>query len=95
MHPPLRVVLPDPERARSLGRALEPLGVELDALDGHYELSIELVDGNPESRVVDVLGVIDRWLLAGDLPYVQVYLNGAVHTINSPREAPQPPPPVE
>ena len=84
MHPPLRVVLPDEARARSLRRALQPFGVEVEAVDGHYEVRVELIDRNPESRVVNALDVIDRWLLTGELPFVQVYLDGTLYTINSP-----------
>ncbi len=89
MHPPLRVVLPDEARARSLRHALEPIGVEIVAVDGHYEVSVELIHPNRESSVVNALGVIDHWLTTGDLPFVQVYLDGAVHTITSPVGAPQ------
>ena len=88
MHPPLRVVLPDEARARSLRDALEPFWVEIDAVDGHYEMSIELVDRDPDSRVVNALGVIDRWLMTADLPFVQVHLDGAAYTITSPAGAP-------
>ena len=89
VHPPLRVELPDEARARSLRRALEPFEVEIEAVDGHYEVSVELIDRNPESRVVNALDVIDHWLMTGDLSFVQVHLGGAVYTINSPVGAPQ------
>jgi hypothetical protein len=89
VHPPLRVVLPDEEGARSLRRALEPFGVEIEAVDGHNEVSIELIDLHPESRVVSALDVIDRLLMTGDLPFVQVHLDGALYTISSPVGAPQ------
>ena len=84
MHPPLRVVLPDEARARSLRRALEPFGVEIQAVDGSYEVLVELVERNPERRVVNALDVIDRWLLNGDLPFVRVHLDGTLYTINAP-----------
>jgi hypothetical protein len=87
-------VLPDEACARSLRRALEPFGVEIEAVDGNYEVSVALIDQNPESRVVSALDVIDRWLIAGDLPFVQVHLDGAIYTISSPveqRKAEEPP----
>jgi hypothetical protein len=88
VHSPLRVVLPDEASAHSLRRALEPIGVEIENVDGHYEMSVELVDHDPESRVVNALGAIDRWLTTGELLFVQVHLDGAVYTITSPVGAP-------
>jgi hypothetical protein len=82
-------VLPDEASAHSLRRALEPIGVEIESVDGQYEVSVELVDHYPESRVVNALGVIDRWLTTGELPFVQVHLDGAVYTITSPVGAPE------
>ena len=82
VHSPLRVVLPDEP-------ALEPIGVEIESVDGQYEVSVELVDHNPENRVANALGVIDRWLTTGELPFVQVHLDGAVYTITSPVGAPE------
>ena len=89
MHSPLRVVLPDEPSAHSLRRALEPIGVEIESVDGQYEVSVELVDDYPESRVVNALRVIDRWPTTGELPFVQVHLDGVVYTITSPVGAPE------
>lgn len=89
VHPPLRVVLPDEARARSLRAALEPFGVEIEPVDGHYEVSVELIDRNPDGRLVSALSAIDRWLIAEDLPFVQVDLDGAVYTISSSVGAPE------
>lgn len=80
-------MLPDETRARSLRDALEPFEVAIEAVDGHYEMSIQLVDRDPDSRVVNALGVIDRWLMTADLPFVQVHLNGAACSITSPAGA--------
>jgi hypothetical protein len=82
-------VLPDEARARSLRHALKPIGVKIEAVDGHYELSVEPTNHNAESRVVNALSVIDHWLTTGDLPFVQVHLDGTVYTITSAAGAPQ------
>ena len=62
---------------------------EIETVDGHYEVTVELIETNPERRVVNALNVIDDWLTSGDLPFVQVHLDGAVYTISSPVGAPQ------
>jgi hypothetical protein len=84
MHPPLRIDVPDEERATSLCRALQPHDVEAHAVDGHFEVRVDLIERNPEHRVGRVLTAIDQWLLTADLPYVQVHLDGSSHTLHPP-----------
>jgi len=84
MHPPLRIEVPDDLHATTLRRQLKPFGVETIAVDGHYEVHVELIDRNPERRVTSALNAIDTWLLAAGLPSVQVHLDGNTYTIHAP-----------
>ena len=84
MHPPLRIQVPDDLHATTLRRQLKPFGVETIAVDGHYEVHVELIDRNPERRVTSALNAIDTWLLAAGLPSVQVHLDGNTYTIHAP-----------
>jgi hypothetical protein len=85
MHPPLRIELPDEAHATALRRQLQPFDVETFAVNGHFEVRIELLDRNPERRVTDALNAIDLWLLSVDLPYVRVHLDGSTYTLHAPR----------
>lgn len=84
MHPPLRIEIPDRSHATTLRRHLHPFGVDTVAVDGHYEIHVELIDRNPETRVTKALHAVDRWLLTADLPSVQVHLDGNTYTIHAP-----------
>lgn len=84
MHPPLRIELPDESRAESLRRLLQQFDVQTVAVNGSFEVRIDLLDRNPEARVVDALNVIDRWLLTAELPYVRVHLDGSTYTLHAP-----------
>lgn len=84
MHPSLRIELPDESRAESLRRLLQPFDVETVAVNGSFEVRIDLMDRNPEARVVDALNVIDRWLLTAELPFVRVHLDGSTYTLHAP-----------
>jgi hypothetical protein len=84
MHPPLRVELPDEAHAESLRRLLRPFDVETVPVNGSFEVQIDLLDRNPEARVVDALNTIDRWLLTAGLPYVRVHLDGSSYTLHAP-----------
>jgi hypothetical protein len=83
MHPPLRVEVPDETQAAALRRLLQPYGVEAVAVNGHFEVRIELIDRNPESRVVDALNAIDRWLLTAGIPFVRVHVDGSSYTLHA------------
>jgi hypothetical protein len=85
MHAPLRVELPDEAHAESLRRLLRPFEVETVAVDGGLEVQIDLLDRNPEARVVDALDVIDRRLLSAGLPSVRVHLDGSSYTLHAPQ----------
>jgi hypothetical protein len=84
MQPPLRIELPDLAHADALRRHLQPFGVETVAVNGHCEIRIELIDRNPERRVVDALNAIDLWLLSSGLTSVRVHVDGSSHTLHAP-----------
>lgn len=88
--PPLRVEVPDETFARSLIRQLRPLEAESIAVDGYYEVGIELRERNPEQRVVRALSSIDAWLQQSGLPSVRVHVDGCSHTLHV-LPAPAPP----
>ena len=84
MHPPLRIEVPDDLNATTLRRELKPFGVEIIAVDGHYEVQVELIDRNPEQRVTSALNAIDAWLVTAGLPSIQLHLDGDTYTIHAP-----------
>jgi hypothetical protein len=84
MHPPLRIEVPEPTLAEDLRRQLQPFDVETVAVDGYTEVRINLTQRNPEARVVDVLNVVDAWLLAVGVPSVRVHLDGNSYTLHAP-----------
>ena len=53
-------------------------------MNGGFEVRIDLLDRNPEVRVVDALNTIDRWLLTAGLPFVRVHLDGSSYTLHAP-----------
>ena len=83
-HQPLRIEVPDEAHAAELRRRLQPFDVETVAVDGRVEVRIELLDLNPESRVVNVLNAIDGWLPAAGLEFVRVHLDGSTYTLHAP-----------
>jgi hypothetical protein len=85
LHEPLRIEIDDPERAESLRRALALFHADLVRLDGHAEVTVELIAGNPEPRVTDALHAIDQWLARTGTPSVRVHLDGQVYTLSAPR----------
>ena len=84
MHPPLRIEVPDELHATTLSRQLQPFGVDTIAVDGRYEVQVELIARNPERRVTSALNAIDTWMLTAGLPSVQVHLDGTAYTIHAP-----------
>jgi hypothetical protein len=82
MQPPLRIEIPDEQRAVSLRRSLQPHDVETKAVDGHFEVRVDLIKRNPESRIGNVLSAIDQWLQNADLPFVQIHLHGIPYTLH-------------
>jgi hypothetical protein len=84
MHPPLRIEVPDERHAESLRRHLQPFDVETVAVDGHCEVRVELVEINPERRIVNALGGIDAWLATVDIPSVRVHLDGSSYMLHGP-----------
>ena len=84
MHPPLRIELPDAAQAESLRRLLQPFDVETVPVNGHVEVRIQLLDRNPERRVVDALNAIDLWLLGAGMSFVRVHLDGSSYTLHAP-----------
>ena len=81
MHLPLTIEVPDEQRAVSLRRSLKPHYVETQAVDGHFEVRVNLMKHNPESRMGKVLNAIDQWLQNADLPFVEIDLHGSPHTL--------------
>jgi hypothetical protein len=83
-HQPVRIEVPDETHAAGLRRRLQPFDVETVAVDGRIEVRIELLDLNPERRVVDVLNAIDSWLPTAGLAFVRVHLDGSTYTLHAP-----------
>jgi len=83
-HEPLRVEVPNEAHAAGLRRRLQPFDVDMVDVDGQIEVRIELFDRDPESRVVDVLNAVDRWLPTAGLPFVRVHLDGSTYTLHAP-----------
>jgi hypothetical protein len=69
--------------AEALRLRLRPLETQTAAVDGHYEVRIELRGRNPEQNVVFALNSIDSWMLASGLPSVRVHLDGTSHTLHA------------
>jgi hypothetical protein len=90
MRPPLKIVVPDEQRAVSLRRSLQPHYVETQAVDGHFEVRVALMRHNPESRIGSVLNAIDQWLQNADVPCVQIHLHGVPHTLHPTDDQPPP-----
>jgi hypothetical protein len=84
MHAPLRIEVPDERQAASLRRHLQPFDVETVVVDGHCEVRIQLVEVNPERRVVSALTAIDAWLATAGVPSVRVHLDGSSYTLHGP-----------
>jgi hypothetical protein len=89
MQSPLKIVVPDEQRAASLRHSLQPNYVETRAVDGYFEVRVALMTHNPASRIGRVLTAIDQWLQNADVPSVQIHLSGVPHTLR-PTDA-QPP----
>lgn len=70
--------------AESLRRLLQPFDVETVAVNGSFEVRIDLLDRNSEARVIDALNAIDRWLLTAELSFVRVHLDGNLYTLHAP-----------
>ena len=87
MHHPVRIELQSPAAAESLSRALSRFHAEVVPLDGHAEVRLELVVGNPERRIVEALGLIDAWLARSGTSSVRVHLDGHSYTLNAPPES--------
>jgi hypothetical protein len=84
MHAPLRIEVPDETNADALCRLLRPFGVEAIAVNGHFEVRVELIARSPERRVVDALNAIDRWLPTAAISFVRVHLDGRTYTLHAP-----------
>ena len=84
MHAPIRIEVPDEEHAASLRRFLQLHDVETATMNGHCEVSVGFVEGNPERRIVELLNTIDRWLPTTKLQHVQVHLDGSSYTLTTP-----------
>lgn len=87
MHHPVRIELQDPAAAESLGRELSRFHAEVVRLDGHAEVQLDLVAGNPERRIVEALNLIDAWLARSGVSSVRVHLDGHSYTLNAPPES--------
>ena len=83
MRSPMTIELPDQLQAVSLRSHLQLFDVETVAVDGHWELRIQLREHNPESRVVTALNAIDTWLALDGVESVRVRLEGISHTLHA------------
>jgi hypothetical protein len=87
MHQPLRIELRDPAAAESLRHELSRFHAEVVQVDGHAEVRLELILGNPERRIVDALNAIDDWLAQSGTASVRVHLDGHSYTLNAPADS--------
>jgi hypothetical protein len=81
---PVRIELQSSAAAESLSRDLCRFHAEVVQVDGHAEVRLELVAGNPEQRIVEALGLIDAWLARSGTSSVRVHLDGHSYTLNAP-----------
>ncbi len=80
--PSLRVEVPNETLATTLTRQLQPLEAERVAVDGYYEVGVELREHNPEQKVTKALSSIDAWLARSGLPSVRIHIDGCTHTLH-------------
>jgi hypothetical protein len=84
MHEPMRIEVPDGTRAAQLRRHLQRFDLEtLVHEDGKCEVLVQLVEANPERRVVAALNAIDDWLVVSDVPSIRVHVDGTAYTLHS------------
>jgi hypothetical protein len=84
MHEPMRIEVPDGRRAAQLRRHLQRFDLETFVHeDGKCEVLVQLVEANPERRVVAALNAIDDWLVGSDVPAVRVHVDGTAYTLHS------------
>ncbi|MDX6398120.1 MAG: hypothetical protein QOJ43_1528 [Gaiellaceae bacterium] len=84
MHRPLTIELADETLVEALRPHLQPFDVDTVEVEDHWELRIQLVERNPESRVVNALNAIDEWLLTAAVESVRVHLDGSSYTLHVP-----------
>jgi hypothetical protein len=83
MHQPLRIEVADAGEAEALRRHLQPFDVETVVVDGHVEVRVQLVELNPERRVVNALNAVDAWLVSSGVPFARVHLDGSSYTLHA------------
>ena len=87
MGPPLKIEVPDETLAEQLRVRLRAFDAKVEQIDGRYDISVELIEVNPERRVVNVLNAIDTWLVTAGVEAVRIHLDGSVYTLHAPPEA--------
>ena len=87
MHHPVRIELQEVVAAESLSRELSRFHAEVVHVDGHAEVRLDVVAGNPERRIVEALGLVDAWLARSGTASVRVHLDGHAYTLNAPPES--------
>jgi hypothetical protein len=84
VHDPMLITVEDPDLAESLRRALSHFHAEVvDGPDGHA-VRLELIVGNPESRITKALSAVDAWLARTGTAAVRVHLGDGVYTLSTP-----------
>jgi hypothetical protein len=78
----LRIEVPDQKHAETLRRCLQPDGVETVAVEGHCEVRVDLLDLNPDNRIVAALNAVEQWLQSAGLAFVRVHLNEHSYTLH-------------
>ena len=86
MNPPLTIELPDEDMVEALRQRLHAFDVDTIELDSHWELRIQLLERNPESRVTRALHEIDEWLTDAGIDSVRVHLDDSSYTLNAPTD---------
>lgn len=87
MHPPLRVEVPDEALAAALRTQLQQFDVDTVAVEGHWEVRVNLLKRNPESRVENALHAIDAWLLTAGIGSIRVQLDGHSYLLDAPPQS--------
>jgi hypothetical protein len=82
-----RVEAPTADLAQALMSRLHGFYSELSEAEGSCQVSISLA-GDPDRAVVEVLNVVDRWLVTHELSEVEVRLWGRTYTLTPPPHAP-------
>ena len=58
-------------------------------MEGDCEVRVDLLDLNPDNRIVTALNAVEQWLQSAGLALVRVHLNGHSYTLGGGRREQQ------